>query len=399
MEQSVHSDLEELVRGTEEVFHREELESRLCAGRPLVVKAGFDPTAADLHLGHTVVVNKLRQFQERGHIVKFLIGDFTGMIGDPSGRNTMRTPLNADEVRENAKTYEEQIYRILDPAKTDICFNSEWMSKMDSRGLVELASKYTVARMLERDDFSKRYAAGQPIAVHEFLYPLIQGYDSLAMKADVELGGTDQKFNLLVGRKLQRDCGQAQQIIMTMPLLEGLDGGRKMSKSLGNYIAIKDLPGEMFGKLMSISDPLMWRYYELLSFRSRGEIAELKALDDPRNAKILLARELVTRFHDSESADLAAKEFDARFRRGAVPDDLAECRIEAGEEGMALVKAIKLAGLTLSTAEAIRMVQQGAVRVDGERVEDRNLRLAAGTTCVVQVGKRRFCRLVVALGK
>lgn len=395
----VHAHLEELMRGTEEVLHREELALRLSEGRPLVVKAGFDPTAADLHLGHTVVINKMREFQSQGHAVKFLIGDFTSMIGDPSGRNIMRTPLGVDEVRENARTYEEQIYRVLDPDRTAVCFNSEWMSKMDSRGLIELASKYTVARMLERDDFSKRYAEGQPVAIHEFLYPLIQGYDSVMMKADVELGGTDQKFNLLIGRKLQKDYGQVPQVIMTMPVLEGLDGGRKMSKSLGNYIAIKDPPGEMFGKLMSVSDSLMWSYYELLSFRPPGEIADLKALNDPRNAKVLLARELVARFHGSGAADLAAQEFDARFRKRELPEDLADFRIEAGENGLPLVQAIKSAGLTPSTSEAIRMIQQRAVRIDGERVEDRNLRLAADTTCVLQVGKRRFCRLTVSLKK
>ena len=395
MNVSSNGGIEELIRGAEEVLQPEELEARLRAGRPLVVKAGFDPTAPDLHLGHTVLINKLREFQVRGHAVKFLIGDFTGMIGDPSGRDVTRAPLTAEEVKANAQTYEEQIYKILDPARTEICFNSKWASGMSSRDLVGLASKYTVARMLERDDFSKRYTEGRPIGVHEFLYPLIQGYDSVAMKADVELGGTDQKFNLLVGRKLQKDYGQVPQIIMTMPILEGLDGVQKMSKSLGNYIGVNDPPNEMFGKIMSVSDDLMWRYYELLSFKSSGEIDAIKRADNPRDAKAALAGELVARFHGAEAAEAAALDFDARFRRGDVPDDLAVCRLEAGEEGLLLVKALKSAGLTPSTAEAIRMVQQGGVKVDGARVEDRNLRLAPGGDYVVQVGKRRFCRVVV----
>ena len=395
MNVSSNGGIEELIRGAEEVLQPEELEARLRADRPLVVKAGFDPTAPDLHLGHTVLINKLREFQVRGHAVKFLIGDFTGMIGDPSGRNVTRAPLTAEEVKANAQTYEEQIYKILDPARTEICFNSKWTSGMSSRDLVGLASKYTVARMLERDDFSKRYTEGQPIGVHEFLYPLIQGYDSVVMKADVELGGTDQKFNLLVGRKLQKDYGQAPQIIMTMPILEGLDGVQKMSKSLGNYVGVNDPPNEMFGKIMSVSDDLMWRYYELLSFKSSGEIDAIKRADNPRDAKAALAGELVARFHGAEAAEAAALDFDARFRRGDVPDDLAVCRLEAGEEGLLLVKALKSAGLTPSTAEAIRMVQQGGVKVDGARVEDRNLRLAPGGDYVVQVGKRRFCRVVV----
>ncbi len=395
MNVSSNGGIEELIRGAEEVLQPEELEARLRADRPLVVKAGFDPTAPDLHLGHTVLINKLREFQVRGHAVKFLIGDFTGMIGDPSGRNVTRAPLTAEEVKANAQTYEEQIYKILDPARTEICFNSKWTSGMSSRDLVGLASKYTVARMLERDDFSKRYTEGQPIGVHEFLYPLIQGYDSVVMKADVELGGTDQKFNLLVGRKLQKDYGQAPQIIMTMPILEGLDGVQKMSKSLGNYVGVNDPPNEMFGKIMSVSDDLMWRYYELLSFKSSGEIDAIKRADNPRDAKAALAGELVARFHGAEAAEAAALDFDARFRRGDVPDDLAVCRLKAGEEGLLLVKALKSAGLTPSTAEAIRMVQQGGVKVDGARVEDRNLRLAPGGDYVVQVGKRRFCRVVV----
>ncbi len=398
MKASSSGNLEELVRGVEEIVQRGELEERLREGRALVVKAGFDPTAPDLHLGHTVVINKLREFQRQGHTVKFLIGDFTGTIGDPSERSAMRVPLTAEEVKENAKTYEDQIYKILDPDRTEICFNSEWMSGMGSQELVRLASKYTVARMLERDDFSRRYADGQPIAVHEFLYPLVQGYDSVVMKADVELGGTDQKFNLLVGRKLQKDYGQAPQIIMTMPILEGLDGTRKMSKSLGNYIGIGDPANEVFGKIMSVSDDLMWRYYELLSFKSKVEIAELRQADNPRDAKVALAVEIVTRFHGGREAGTAARDFDIRFRQGGVPDELEVREFEAGDDGLPLVKLLKSAGLTPSTAEAIRMIVQGAVRVDGTRVGDRGLRLAAGGKHVVQVGKRRFCRIVIKPG-
>ena len=395
MNASPHRDIEELVRGAEEVVQRRELEERLRTGRPLVVKAGFDPTAPDLHLGHTVVINKLREFQRQGHKVRFLIGDFTGMIGDPSGCSAMRAPLAAEEIRRNARTYEEQIYRILDPGSTGICFNSEWMSGMSSAELMKLASRYTVARMLERDDFSRRYAAEQPIAVHEFLYPLIQGYDSVMMKADVELGGTDQKFNLLVGRKLQKDFGQAPQVIITMPVLEGLDGVQKMSKSLGNYIGVSEPANEMFGKIMSLSDELMWRYFGLLSFRSKSEIAGFRSMDNPRDAKVALAEEIVTRFHGVQACAAAAHDFDTRFRRGGVPDDLQVCELEADGNGVPLVKALKSAGLTPSTSEALRMVGQGAVRVDGERVEDRDLKIAAGGDHIVQVGKRRFCRLVV----
>lgn len=389
------NDFKELVRGAVEVFHPEELELRLSESRPLVIKAGFDPTAPDLHLGHTVVINKMREFQRRGHTVKFLIGDFTGMIGDPSGRNTVRTALSSDEVRENVKTYEDQVYKVLEPDKTVICFNSEWMSKMSADTLVRLASQHTVARMLERDDFSKRYANGESIAIHEFLYPLMQGYDSVAIKADLELGGTDQKFNLLIGRKLQKDHGQRPQVIMMMPILEGLDGKRKMSKSLGNYIAINDPPDEMFGKLMSVSDKLMWKYYELLSFKPRSEIARLQAMDDPLGAKLLLAGEIVARFHGIRSADSAARSFDMRFRRGEIPDDIAEFEITTRAAGVPLVSAIKSSGLTPSTAEAIRMLEQMAVRVDGERVSDRSLVLATDAHYVVQVGKRRFCRIIV----
>ena len=389
------SDIEELIRGSEEIFHRDELEKRLDERRPLVIKAGFDPTVPDLHLGHTVVINKMREFQKQGHVIKFLIGDFTGMIGDPSGRQTMRMPLTLDEVKENAKTYEEQIYKILDPDKTFICFNSEWMAKMSSSELVNIASKYTVARMLERDDFSKRYASGQPISVHEFLYPLIQGYDSVAMEADVELGGTDQKFNLLIGRKLQKDYAQIPQVIITMPILEGLGGGQKMSKSLGNYIGISEPPKEMFGKLMSVSDNLMWHYYDLLSFKSKSEITKLKEMNDPRSAKVALAKEIVVRFHSVQAAKSAVEDFDIRFRQGGVPDDLEEYSFEAEQGALALVKALKLSGLTPSTAEAIRMIQQGAVRVDGDRIEDCHHTIVADDDYVVQVGKRRFCRIHV----
>ena len=389
------NNMEELLRGSEEVFQKEELEERLLKGRPLIVKAGFDPTAPDLHLGHTVVINKLREFQNQGHVVRFVIGDFTGLIGDPSGRNTMRPPLTREEVEANARSYTEQIYKILAPEQTEICFNSKWAANMSSQELIQLASKYTVARMLERDDFSKRYADGQPIVIHEFLYPLMQGYDSVMLRADVELGGTDQKFNLLIGRKLQKDYGQPPQIIMTMPILEGLDGKQKMSKSLGNYIGISEPADEIFGKIMSLSDELMWRYYELLSFKSTGEIEALQKADRPRDAKAALAAEIVTRFHDARAAAAAAQSFDTRFRQDGVPDEMPLCELEVDGDGLPLVKALKSSSLTPSTAEGIRMIEQGAVRVGGERVVDRNLKLTAGEY-VVQVGKRRFCRIVVA---
>ena len=393
MSAKIHSDIEELLRGSEEIFQRRELEERLTAGRPLIVKAGFDPTAPDLHLGHTVVLNKLREFQRQGHAVKFLIGDFTGMIGDPSGRNVMRKPLTREEIVANAESYKNQIGGILDLDNTEICFNSRWMSQMSAQDLVKLSSKYTIARMLERDDFSKRYADEQPIAIHEFLYPLIQGYDSVVLHADVELGGTDQKFNLLMGRKLQKDYGQAAQIIMTMPILEGLDGTQKMSKSLGNYIAIDDAPNEMFGKVMSLSDELMWRYYELLSFKSGGEIADLRQADRPRDAKAALAEEIVIRCHGQAAAAAAARDFDTRFRQGGVPEELETCRVETGAGVLPLVKALKSVGLTPSVSEARRMIQQGAVRIDGQRIKDPELKLSAGDY-IVQVGKRRFCRIV-----
>jgi tyrosyl-tRNA synthetase len=387
----------ELTRGTDEVLPENGLEAKLKEGRPLVVKAGFDPTAPDLHIGHTVLINKMRQFQEFGHEVVFLIGDFTGMIGDPSGKNATRPPLSPDEIKENAKTYETQIYKILDRDRTRIEFNSTWMGAMDAAGLVKLASHHTVARMLERDDFRKRYEGGQPISIHEFLYPIVQGYDSVALKADVELGGTDQKFNLLVGRQLQQDYGQDPQVVMTTPLLEGLDGVQKMSKSLGNYVGITDPPGEMFGKLMSISDELMWRYFEVLSFRSLDDIEDLgKRVRDgmnPRDAKFELAAEIVARFHDDAAADAAKQAFISRFREGAMPDEMPELTLESDGGTLGIAHLLKGAGLVSSTSEAFRMIKQGAVRIDGERVEDRSLAIDAGSTNVYQVGRRRFARV------
>jgi len=388
--------LKELCRGAEEVLLEAELVERLQAGRPLRVKAGFDPTAPDLHLGHTVLINKLRQFQEHGHEVIFLIGDFTGMIGDPTGKNVTRKPLTREEVAENAKTYQEQIFKILDPERTVIDFNSRWFGKMDAASLIQLAAKHTVARMLERDDFSKRYASGQPIAIHEFLYPLVQGYDSVALKADVELGGTDQKFNLLVGRQLQEQYGQKPQVVMTMPLLEGLDGVQKMSKSLGNYIGITEAPEEMFGKLMSISDQLMWRYFELLSFRPLSDVEQLKRQIEegrnPRDVKFELGIEIIDRFHGAGSGAKARDAFIARFQQGALPDDMPELEIAVAGQDLGIAQLLKQCGLTASTTEANRMVQQGGVRVDGEKVSDRNLRLKAGAEYVLQVGKRKFAR-------
>ena len=389
--------LQELMRGAEEVLPDGGLAAKLKTGRPLVVKTGFDPTAPDLHIGHTVLINKMRQFQELGHEVIFLIGDFTGMIGDPSGKNATRPPLSPEEIKSNAATYEAQIFKILDPQATRIEFNSSWMGQMDAAGLVRLASHHTVARMLERDDFSKRYAGGQPILIHEFLYPIVQGYDSVALKADVELGGTDQKFNLLVGRQLQQDFGQEPQVVLTMPLLEGLDGVQKMSKSLGNYVGITDAPGEMFGKIMSISDDLMWRYFEVLSFRSLDDIAGLKkrVADgmNPRDAKFELAAEIVARFHDNSAAEAAKQEFISRFREGAMPEDMPEVTLACEGGTLGLAHLLKNAGLVSSTSEAFRMIKQGAVRIDGERVEDRSLTIDAGSTNVYQVGRRRFARV------
>ncbi len=396
---SIKTQIAELSRGADEILPEKGLEAKLKLGRPLVVKAGFDPTAPDLHIGHTVLINKMRQFQELGHDVVFLIGDFTGMIGDPSGKNATRPPLSPEDIRANAATYESQIFKILDKDKTRVEFNSNWMGKMDAAGLIKLAARHTVARMLERDDFNKRYAGGQPISIHEFLYPLVQGYDSVELKADVELGGTDQKFNLLVGRQLQQDYGQEQQIVLTTPLLEGLDGVQKMSKSLGNYIGITESPGEMFGKIMSVSDDLMWRYFEVLSFRKLEEIADLKrSVEDganPRDAKFELGLEIVARFHDEAHAQAAKNEFISRFQQGAMPDEIREVAL-AGQDGqLGIAYLLKGAGLVSSTSEAFRMINQGAVRVDGQRVEDRSLKIAAGSNNVYQVGKRKFARVSV----
>ncbi len=386
-------------RGAEDILVEEELKTKLKEGRSLRVKAGFDPTAPDLHLGHTVLINKLRQFQELGHEVMFLIGDFTAMIGDPTGKSATRPPLTRDQVIENAQTYEHQIYKILDPDKTLVMFNSSWMNGMGSAELIQLASRHTVARMLERDDFSKRYGSGQSIAIHEFLYPLIQGYDSVAMKADVELGGTDQKFNLLVGRQLQESFGQKPQTVLTMPILEGLDGVQKMSKSLNNYIGINDAPDDMFGKVMSISDELMWRYFELLSFRPLSEIegfkTEIEQGKNPRDVKFLLAEELIARFHDRAAATKARENFIARFQKGAMPEEMPELTLSADEDAMPIANLLHKAGLVQSTSEALRMIQQGAVRIDGERVEDKKLEICVGSVHVYQVGKRRFARVSV----
>ena len=396
----IKEQIAELSRGTDEILPEDGLEAKLKLGRPLIVKAGFDPTAPDLHVGHTVLINKMRQFQELGHEVVFLIGDFTGMIGDPSGKNATRPPLSPEEIKANAETYESQIYKILDEDRTRIEFNSTWMGKMDAAGLIKLAARHTVARMLERDDFSKRYRNGQSISIHEFLYPLVQGYDSVALKADVELGGTDQKFNLLVGRQLQQDYGQEPQIVVTTPLLEGLDGVQKMSKSLGNYIGITEPPGEMFGKIMSISDDLMWLYFEVLSFRSLDDIAALrkKVADgmNPRDAKFELGMEIVARFHGDAAARDARDEFVARFQQGAMPEEIPEVALDSEDGQLGLAHLLKGAGLVSSTSEAFRMIKQGAVRIDGERVEDRGLSVAAGSTHVYQVGKRKFARVTLA---
>ena len=396
---SVEESLALIRRGAEEILVEDELIKKLQRGRPLRIKAGFDPTAPDLHLGHTVLINKLRQFQDLGHEVVFLIGDFTGMIGDPTGKSATRPPLSRDDVIENARSYEEQIFKILDPARTLVMFNSSWMGEMGAADLIQLAAKHTVARMLERDDFNKRYKGGQPIAIHEFLYPLVQGYDSVALKADVELGGTDQKFNLLVGRQLQEAYGQEPQVVLTMPILEGLDGTQKMSKSLGNYIGITDPPDEMFGKIMSISDELMWRYFELLSFRSTDEIAGFKqdiaAGGNPRDVKFALGEELVARFHDAAAGRAARESFVARFQKGALPEDMREVEVTAPQGGLPIANLLKDAGLVDSTSEAMRLLKQGAVRLDGDRVEDRGLSIAAGAVHVCQVGKRRFARVTV----
>lgn len=393
----IKEQIAELSRGTDEVLPEDGLEAKLKEGRPLVVKAGFDPTAPDLHVGHTVLINKMRQFQQLGHEVVFLIGDFTGMIGDPSGKNATRPPLSTEEIKANAETYESQIFKILDPEKTRVEFNSTWMGDMDAAGLIKLAARHTVARMLERDDFNKRYTGGQPISIHEFLYPLVQGYDSVALKADVELGGTDQKFNLLVGRQLQQDFGQAPQIVMTTPLLEGLDGVQKMSKSLDNYIGITEPAGEMFGKIMSISDDLMWRYFEVLSFRSLDDIEALKkSVADgmnPRDAKFELGREIVARFHSEADAEAAQQDFVSRFQQGAMPDEMPELDLSSNDGKLGIAHLLKEAGLVSSTSEAFRMIKQGAVKIDGQRVEDRSLQLDAGSIAIYQVGKRKFARV------
>ncbi len=397
---NLEQQLEIVKRGCSELLIESEFIEKLKMGRPLRVKAGFDPTAPDLHLGHTVLINKLRQLQDIGHQVIFLIGDFTGMIGDPTGKNTTRPPLTREQIIENARTYQAQVFKILDPAKTEVAFNSTWMDKLTSVDMIRLAAKYNVARMLERDDFGKRYRSGQPIAIHEFLYPLVQGYDSVALKADLELGGTDQKFNLLVGRELQKHYGQSPQCILTMPLLEGLDGVNKMSKSLGNYVGITDSPEQIFGKLMSISDELMWRYLELLSFESlatvRGWKQEVAGGRNPRDIKVTFAQEIVARFHDRGAAEKALAEFEARFKQGEIPRDIPQVNLAAGGEALALIQILKQAGLTASTSEAMRMIDQGGVKIDGEKVSDKALKLSTPGPFVIQVGKRKFARVLLS---
>ncbi len=396
---SLEDSLAIIKRGADEILVEAELVEKLKKNKPLRIKAGFDPTAPDLHLGHTVLINKLRQFQDLGHEVLFLIGDFTGMIGDPTGKSATRPPLTRDDVIENARSYEQQIFKILDPEKTLVMFNSSWMNEMSPADLIQLAAKHTVARMLERDDFSKRYKGGQPIAIHEFLYPLIQGYDSVAMKADVELGGTDQKFNLLVGRELQKHYGQEPQVVLTMPILEGLDGVQKMSKSLNNYIGIDEAPDEMFGKIMSISDELMWRYFELLSFLPVEDIEKFKQdIEEginPRDIKFILGEELVARFHSAEEATQARENFIARFQKGAMPDDIPEKELTAIDGKLAIANLLKEAGLVQSTSEAFRMIKQGAVKIDGEKVADKSLEINAGSEQIYQVGKRRFAKVII----
>ncbi len=387
--------LAEIRRGTDEILVEEELIAKLKLGRPLRVKLGADPTAPDIHLGHTVILNKLRQFQELGHEVIFLIGDFTGMVGDPSGKNSTRPPLTREQVQANAETYKEQVFKILDPARTRIEFNSSWLGELGAEGMLRLASQQTVARMLERDDFKKRYGSGQSIAIHEFMYPLLQGHDSVALEADVELGGTDQKFNLLMGRELQKAAGQERQVVITMPLLVGLDGVKKMSKSANNYIGVSDAPSEMFGKIMSVSDDLMWDYYELLSFRPLEEIeqfkADIAAGSNPRDVKIALAKEIIARFHDEAAAEAAHQDFINRFAKNAIPDEMPEFAFEAG---MAIANLLKEAGLVNTTSDAMRMIKQGGAKIDGEKIEDTKLVPAAGTA-VYQVGKRKFARITL----
>ncbi len=393
------SNYDELIRGAAEVIQADELTERLAEGRPLRVKVGFDPTAPDLHLGHTVILNAMRRFQDAGHVVVFLIGDFTGMIGDPTGKNVTRKPLSEADIRANAKTYAEQVFKILDRSRTEVRFNSEWFGDMSAADMIRLASQHTVARMLERDDFEKRYQSGQPIAIHEFLYPLVQGHDSVELKADIEMGGTDQKFNLLVGRQLQGQAGQKPQVIITWPLLEGTDGVQKMSKSLDNYVGINESANEMFGKIMSISDELMWRWFELLSFRAIDDIQALRAAvadgRNPRDVKFELAVEIVDRFHGPGAGESARQQFIARFRGGEMPEDMPEKKLPAGDEGIGIAAALTACGLTASNSEAFRMIKQGAVRIDGERVSDRDRLLSAGFEGVLQVGKRKFTRLTV----
>jgi tyrosyl-tRNA synthetase len=392
----VKQSLELISRGTEEIIKVEDLQKKFESGKTLQIKVGFDPTAPDLHIGHTVVINKMRQFQDLGHEVTFLIGDFTGMIGDPTGKSATRKPLTKEQVLENAETYATQVFKILDREKTKIRFNSEWLSELGSEGMIRLAAKYTVARMLERDDFENRYRTGQPIGMHELLYPLAQGYDSVALETDVEMGGTDQKFNLLVGRHLQQQYGQQPQVIITLPLLEGLDGVQKMSKSLNNYVGITEVPDEMFGKLMSISDEMMWRYFDLLSFRSNEELAAYRQQvadgANPRDIKFLLCEEIVERFHDRTAAVAARETFIARFRGGAMPEDIPEQTLDTGAEGIGIAAALTQCGLTSSNSEAFRMVQQGGVKIDGQKVSDRSFRLEAGFEGILQVGKRKFCK-------
>jgi tyrosyl-tRNA synthetase len=391
----VDEQLSQIARGSSEILVETELVELLKSGRPLRVKAGFDPTAPDLHLGHTVLLTKLRHFQDLGHHVMFLIGDFTGMIGDPTGKNATRPPLSIDQIAANAETYRQQAFKVLDPDRTEVCFNSVWFNQLGAAGMIKLAAQHTVARMLERDDFAKRYAGGQPISIHEFLYPLCQGYDSVAMKADIELGGTDQKFNLLVGRELQKHYGQKPQCILTMPLLEGTDGSNKMSKSLGNYIGITEPAKEIFGKLMSISDVLMWRYFDLLSFLTSAEIESLRAEvrdgRNPRDIKIQLAMEIVTRFHSVQAAQDALMDFQSRFQQGQIPDEIEKYEIAAGS----IAQIMKAANLASSTSEAMRLIDGGGVRIDGEKVNERNLSLPSGVTVVVQVGKRKFAQVTV----
>lgn len=399
MNKPIKTQLEVIKRGSHELLVEAELESKLTSGRPLRIKAGFDPTAPDLHLGHTVLLNKLRQLQDMGHHILFLIGDFTGMIGDPSGKNTTRPPLTREQVAENAQSYTTQVFKILKPECTEVVFNSSWMDKLNAADLIKLAATHTVARMLERDDFDKRYRNNQAIAIHEFLYPLIQGYDSVALKADLELGGTDQKFNLLMGRELQKHFGQPQQCILTMPLLEGLDGVNKMSKSLNNYVGITDSPKEIFGKLMSVSDQLMWRYLELLSFESLNTIQawhrEVEAGRNPRDIKVMFAQEIVARFHSQRDAEQALADFETRFKYGALPDEITEKTIQIQDDVIPLVQLLKLTELTASTSEALRMISQGAVKLDGEKIEDKSAKIARGQSVVIQVGKRKFARAII----